>query len=450
MSAPLPFTLTKKQYKAQLVLGGTAVHIMLFGGSRSGKTFLLVRAAVVRALKASGSRHVILRFRFNHVKNSVVLDTFPKVMKLCFPDVTYHLDKTDWYARMPNGAEIWFGGLDDKERTEKILGMEFVTIYLNECSQISRNSKDMVITRLAQHVMVDVDGVEPFPLFPKMYYDCNPPSKGHWTYKTFIKKVDPESRQLVNNPKDYAYFKINPKDNKENISGTYIQTLENLPARLRKRFLDGDFSEAIDNALFNDALIDMWRVTNKDSLPDMVKIVVAVDPSGSGDTDNLANDEIGITVCGLGVDGVGYVLEDITVKAGPATWGKVAVNAYERHEANCVVGEVNFGGAMVEHVIRTASEKVVPFTSVTASRGKHIRAEPIAALYEQGRIKHAGYFTKLEDEMVNMTTAGYIGEGSPNRIDSMVWGMTDIFEGIVAPVEKVTKFQRPQKKSRWG
>src|SRR5690349_24742953 len=104
---------------------------MLFGGSRSGKTFLHVRNIVARALKAPHSRHAIFRFRFNSVKNSVVLDTFPKVMRLAFPQVSFKLDKTDWYVRFPNGAEIWFAGLDDKERAEKVLGMEFATVYFN-------------------------------------------------------------------------------------------------------------------------------------------------------------------------------------------------------------------------------------------------------------------------------------------------------------------------------
>jgi hypothetical protein len=95
---------------------------MLFGGSRSGKTFLLVRNVVMRGLKAPDSRHAIFRYRFNAVKASVISDTFPKVMRLAFPEVGYKLDKTDWFATLPNGSQIWFGGLDDKERTEKVWG----------------------------------------------------------------------------------------------------------------------------------------------------------------------------------------------------------------------------------------------------------------------------------------------------------------------------------------
>lgn len=115
-----------------------------------------------------------MRFRFNAVKSSVVMDTFPKVMRLAFPGVPCRLDKSDWYAEFPNGSQIWFGGLDDKERTEKILGMEFVTIYLNECSQIPKSSRDLVVTRLAQQVVQQIHGREDVPLKPRMYYDCNP------------------------------------------------------------------------------------------------------------------------------------------------------------------------------------------------------------------------------------------------------------------------------------
>ena len=171
------FKLHHKQEEAQRVLASEATHIMLFGGSRSGKTFLLVRNVVLRALKAPNSRHAILRFRFNAIKSSVVMDTFPKVMQIAFPGVTFTLSKTDWFAKFSNGSEIWFAGLDDKERTEKILGMEFATIYLNECSQIPWGSVGIAVTRLAQKATQVIQGRDEKPLRPRMYYDCNPPSK---------------------------------------------------------------------------------------------------------------------------------------------------------------------------------------------------------------------------------------------------------------------------------
>lgn len=759
------FALTPKQEEAMDVLAGDATHIMLFGGSRSGKTFLLCRAVAIRALKAPESRHAILRFRFNHVKNSVVLDTWPKVMKLCFPGVKYTISKTDWYCQFENGSQVWFGGLDDKERSEKILGMEFVTIYLNECSQIPQSSRDIVITRLAQQVDQLINGHDPVPMQPRMYYDCvsgdtvlpghdktikelaeigepisvltthgwtmasapwkngegdlfkvatdsgkqltvtashkfwttcgwttvdmlaigqkilctdqhqnrcdgqyvhglnqitedsgescckyrhqrdeqsplplvffqenpassscakernlfslrrdepdfhkvrqhphavqhnhhsqdshglplqmssvcslskesffclptsllsqqkhqsfqqcllgchhckavllsqpvalcssfssdcldvekivasiykqsqrysclsqqfldlnsqqpikssvdlqaldtpifddccyesvvdirhtttdsyytmmvpivnhfiaggivnhncNPPSKAHWSYRIFIKKQDLDTKQTLKNPDDYAYFKINPLDNAENLSGGYLDTLRALGARLRKRFLDGDYSDATANGLFDEATIDKWRVTSADDAPDMVRIVVAVDPSGSGDTDNADNDAIGIVVAGLGQDGNGYLMADLTVKAGPSTWGKVVTDAYDRFMANTVVGEVNYGGAMVEHVIQTARPRT-PYKSVIATRNKAVRAEPVASLTDQGKIRHIGFYPELEEEMSGMTTNGYVGERSPNRADAYVWAFYELFGEIVTGKTRM-KIEKP-------
>ncbi len=344
--------LTDKQEAAQSVLAGLATNVMLFGGSRSGKTFLLVRNVIFRALKADKSRHAIFRFRFNAIKTSIVLDTFPKVMSLCFPGIKYELSKTDWYATLPNGSEIWFGGLDDKERTEKILGMEFATIYLNECSQIAWSSVGVAVTRLAQRAVQHIEGIADKPLKPRMYFDCNPPSKGHWTYQVFVGKVDPETKQPLSKPADYECFQINPADNADNLTEGYLDTLKGLSGRLQRRFLLGEFADANPNALFREEDIDKWRSLNE--LPDFVRVIVGVDPSGSDDEDNAQNDEIGIVVGALGTDGNAYLLEDCTIKAGPGTWGKVVASAYDRHAADLVVAEKNFGGAMVKHVIDTA------------------------------------------------------------------------------------------------
>lgn len=435
---PKSFKVTLKQKEALQVMGSKAMFVMLFGGSRSGKTFIIVRAIVIRALAAAGSRHAILRFRFNHVKASIVRDTFPKVMSLCFPEVTYNIDKTDWFAQFPNGSQIWFGGLDDKERTEKILGQEHATIYLNESSQIIYSSVLLAITRLAQVVTYTLEGVTK-TLRPKMLFDCNPPSQAHWSYKLWIAGVDPETNKPISNPDDYASLKMNPADNSDNLSPVYLKTLQNMPARMKKRFYDGDFASTTENALWNIETIEKWKV---DDTPDMQRIIVAVDPSGSGDEDNLENDAIGIVVAGLGVDGNGYLLEDLTVKGGPATWGNVATTAYDRHAADKIIGETNYGGEMVKFVVRTAKPGV-PFKKVTASRGKVVRAEPISSLHEQGKIRFVGDFQDLEDELYSFTTMGYIGEKSPNRADAFIWAMSELFPGMVKK-EKQKKERIPK------
>lgn len=445
----MAFELTPKQAEAQAICAGDATHIMLFGGSRSGKTALLVRNVIMRGLKAANSRHVIFRYRFNAVKASVMQDTFPKMMRLAFPGVDYQLNKTDGIATLPNGSEIWFAGLDDSDRVEKILGMEFVTLYFNECSQIPLASRDVAVTRLAQQVMQTVQGIGTSLLKPRVYYDCNPPSKAHWTYKLFIQKIDPDTKNALPRPGAYASFRINPVDNAANVSADYLDTLKGLSARLRKRFLEGEFSDATPGALFSDEIIEKWRVIDG-SLPHFVRVVVAVDPSGSGDTDNADNDAIGIAVAALGQDGNAYVLEDCTVKAGPATWGRVATDAYDRHGADVIVGEGNYGGAMVKAVIQSARQRT-PYKQVTATRGKAVRAEPFSALYEQGKVRHVGIFRELEDELTGFTTNGYLGENSPNRADALVWALAELFPAMVTPrVERTPRPQRAYRPGSWA
>lgn len=408
---------------------------MLFGGGRSGKTFVIIRSIVLRALKAPGSRHLIVRFRFVHLKASIIADTFPRVMKLCFPQVHYDLSRTDWFVKLPGGSEIWFGGLDDGDRMEKLLGMEFATIYVNEASQVSWTGVMLLLTRLAQKVMQILPGRDPKPLKLRFLFDCNPPSKAHWTFKVFRQKLDPETKQPLRDSDRYESLVMNPKDNEENLSPEYLQTLDGLSERMKRRFVRGEFSDASPNALFDEAVIDKWRIADGEDLPSFVRVVVSVDPSGASDDEqNADNDEVGITVDALGTDGRAYLLEDLSVKGGPSTWGKVAVQAYMRHQADVVVGEANFGGGMVKSTIKVAATALgvtVPFKLVTASRGKVQRAEPFSALYEEGKVRHVGIFAKLEDELCAFSTGGYTGPRSPNRADAHVWGLAELFPAMV-------------------
>lgn len=416
-------TLTDRQREANRLLGSDARHVMLFGGSRSGKTFVLVRALVVRALKAGDSRHLIARFRFNHVKQYVALDTLPAVMKSCFPGVPYKLDKSDWYVTLPNESEIWFGGLDEKERTEKILGAEYATVFLNEVSQITWSARNTVMTRLAQKSGLSL----------KAYYDCNPPPQSHWSYKLFVKKEDPITGQMRRDADNFAAMLMNPADNREHIHEDYLAELEELPERQRRRFLLGEWLPATENALWSAEWFDEHRITEgrgNSSVPDLQRVVIGVDPSGADDDEEKHNDDIGIVIAGLGTDGRAYVLEDLTIKAGPKTWGGVVAGAWDRHRADLVVGEQNFGGEMVRFVLQSANPRMA-YKPVTASRGKVVRAEPIAALYEQGKVSHVQRFPELEDELLGYTTAGYTGVRSPNRADALIWALSELFPGMV-------------------
>jgi PBSX family phage terminase large subunit len=234
------FNKTEKQRLAIDILSSPAKYIMLYGGSRSGKTFILLYSLIIRAAKAK-SRHVILRYKFNHAKTSIWLDTLPKVVSLCFPELSNSLvwQSSDFFLKLPNGSEIWVSGLDDSIRVEKILGKEYSTIFFNECSQIPYKSVQTALTRLA----------EKNELKNRAYFDENPPQKSHWSYSVFIKLKNPDTWQTLDEKK-YTYMRMNPEDNLDNIDKEYIDILQSLSPKERQRFLSGEFQDAAEGAIF--------------------------------------------------------------------------------------------------------------------------------------------------------------------------------------------------------
>lgn len=409
----MAFQLTPKQHEANRLLASPASNIMLRGGSRSGKTFLIVRAICIRAMKAPHSRHAMFRLRRNHLRASVWQDTLPKVMRLCFPSVPLDTNETDLAATFPNGSQFILGGLDDKDRVEKILGSEYATLAFNEASQIPWGSVETAMTRLAQNT----------DLALKAYYDCNPPSKLHWSYQLFRQKLKPGTKEALPNPDDFVEMLVNPADNRANLPSKYFDILAGMSEAQRLRFERGEWASEVAGALWTLEGIDAHRIAEA---PDMQRIVVAVDPSGTkGDGQG---DDIGIVVAGKGVDGRAYILADRSCQLSPEGWARRTIEAYREFKADRVVAEKNFGGAMVEAVIRTA-DRSVSYKDVNATRGKVVRAEPIAALYEQGRVSHVGVHADLEDQLANMTPSGYVGEGSPDRADALVWALTELMLG---------------------
>lgn len=427
----MPIRHTTDQTRAIDLLSSDARYIELRGGARSGKTVLFIESILTRALAADGSRHLISRFRGNALSSIFgPTGTFFWVLDNGFPPEVRQRTRPNvqaGYYILPNGSEVWYGGLDDEKRVDKLLGNEYATIYVNEASQVPYGSFTTVITRLAQ-VVARNDGQG--PLRQRCYVDDNPPSETHWLPLLFQRKVDPQSRRPLANPGDYGTMVMNPEGNRENLDPAFLESLKNLPERQRKRFYDGKNGDAGEAALWTSELLDQQRILDASKLPQFTRIVVAVDPSGADDVEDTDADEIGIGVAALGTDGNAYILEDLTMRGSPKEWGNTATSAYDRHAANCIVGESNFGGAMVRHVIQTAKPGV-PYKEVTASRGKHVRAEPVSALFEQRKVWLVGRFPDLEDEMTAMTTAGYTGSKSPNRVDWMVWAITELFPAII-------------------
>jgi len=191
-------------------------------------------------------------------------------------------------------------------------------------------------------------------------------------------------------------------------------------SRLGRQELLAELLEDVEGALWSRTMLDNGRVN--DAPHPLSRIVIAIDPAVTAEEDS---DETGIVVCGVGgFEQHGYVLEDLSMKAAPQEWATVAVDAYHRWRADRIVAEVNNGGDMVEHVIRTV-DQTVSYRKLHASRGKRTRAEPIAALYEQRRVHHVGMFGKLEDQLCTWVQ----GDSSPDRLDALVWGLTELMLG---------------------
>jgi len=209
------------------------------------------------------------------------------------------------------------------------------------------------------------------------------------------------------------------EDNFSNLSPVFISTIISKYQGTRKgrQELEGQFLDDNPDALWKRSDIDNNRVTQ---IPDLLDyVVVGVDPAA---TSKDGSDDTGIIVAARGNDGHGYVLGDYTTHDTPNQWGKAVITAYNRHEANIVIGETNNGGEMVENTIKMLDHSI-PFKAVHASRGKAIRAEPISALYEQCKVHHFGNFRDLEDQMVEWIP----GEGkSPDRVDALVWALTEL------------------------
>ncbi|WP_185985632.1 terminase large subunit domain-containing protein [Aureimonas mangrovi] len=226
-----------------------------------------------------------------------------------------------------------------------------------------------------------------------------------------------------------AVTRMTTRENAANLADGFLDAMQARygGTRLGRQELDGEMLEAREDALFDRAAIDRLRVR---AAPALRRIVVAVDPPASS---GERSDACGIVAAGIAADGTVYVLEDASVRgARPPEWAARAVAAFERLEADRIVAEVNQGGDMVEAVIR-AVRPDVPVRAVRASRGKWVRAEPVAALYEQGRVRHAGAFAALEDEMADFGPDGLSAGRSPDRLDALVWAVTALMQPQAEP-----------------
>lgn len=228
---------------------------------------------------------------------------------------------------------------------------------------------------------------------------------------------------LAREGKDVVVTRGSTYENSSNLARSFIETIVRKyeGTRLGRQELLAELLTDVPNALWQRSKIDELRVSKA---PELRRIVVAIDPAAKSEE---GSDETGIIVAGIAHDGQGYVLDDLSGRYQPLEWARKAIKAYRDYKADRIIAEVNNGGEMVEATLRSV-EKTIPYRAVHATRGKVIRAEPIAALYEQGKIHHVGSLAKLEDQLCEMTldydrvAAGY----SPDRLDAAVWALTEL------------------------
>jgi phage terminase large subunit-like protein len=250
-----------------------------------------------------------------------------------------------------------------------------------------------------------------------------------WLATTTPRPIKLLKALLAREGRDVVVTRGSTFENEANLAPTFIQALRDRyeNTRLGRQEIYAELLSDTPGALWAMEWLDRDRVSQA---PDLRRIVVAIDPAVSN---NEGSDETGIVVAGVAADKQAYVLEDLSGRYAPHEWADVAIKAYRRHKADRIIAEVNNGGAMVEATIR-AVDALVSYKSVHASRGKVVRAEPIAALYEQRKVHHVGAFVTLEDQLCAFTSdfdrsrSGY----SPDRVDALVWAMTELSGPIMS------------------
>lgn len=345
-------------------------------GVGSGKTYAGVLASLVACQRAE--RGAVVAPTYPMLKD-VVLPTFRKIAE----DGIDTLNKADLYADMANGSRIVFRSADKPER---LRGMNLGWCWVDEAALIDEETWDILLGRLR--------------LDPGRAWLTTTPKGHNWVYNRFVEDPDDE----------HATIQATTRDN-PHLPDEYIESLEEqYTERFRRQEIEGQFTES------QGSLWGWDMIQRTDDPPTMDRIVVGVDPAGGGP------DEVGIVCVGRAGERA-YVLRDASMQGSPNAWAEAVVNVYNDLSADRVVAERNYGGDMVESTLRTA-DRTLPVDVISASRGKQQRAEPVAALYEQGRVEHVGRFSELETQMTTWNPDE--SDESPDRVDALTWALTEL------------------------
>ena len=385
----------KGNWRAWVVLGGRGA-----GKTRAGAEWVRTMVEGSRPLDKGAARRVALVGETLDQVREVMIFGDSGILACSPPD-----RRPDWLAtrrmlRWPNGAEAVACSAHDPE---SLRGPQFDAAWVDEFAKWKRAQEAWDMLQFTLRLGQD----------PRMCVTTTPRN-----LKTFRNLLAAPSTAVTRAPTEAnrAYLASSFLDE---VRARYAGT------RLGRQELDGDLLEQAEGALWSMEALEAARCTE---VPVFDRIVVAVDPTASS---GKGSDACGIVVAGVVTEGPpqdwrAVVLEDCTLQGvSPLVWARRSITAMERWGAHALVAEVNQGGDMVEAVLRQV-DPMVPVVRVHASKSKSARAEPVAALYEQGRVTHYGVFNALEDEMCQMTRLGYQGSGSPDRLDALVWALTDL------------------------
>lgn len=390
-----------------------------YGGRGSGKSHFFAELLVEDSLRIPGLRSACLREVQKSLKDSAKLLIEDKIKAL---GVGKYFEPQVDRIVAPGGGVIVFQGLQD-HTAESIKSLEgFKRAWVEEAQTISARSWELLRPTIRAEES-------------EIWASWNP--RNAWDpVDAFFRGPEP--------PKDAIVVRANYSDNPffpSVLEGERQHDQKTNPARYAHIWL-GEYEPMAIGAIWDRANFHQHRMSD---MPPLERIVVAVDPAVSSEP---GSDEHGIIVAGIGSDQRGYLLADYSTKGPPRHWATRAIAAYDRFDADCIVIERNQGGDMCRHTIESVRQDV-RIVEVVATRGKHVRAEPISALYALGRVSHVGTYPELEDQMCKMTAGGYEGDGSPDRTDALVWAFTELFPQITTAPNKPVKIDQYQGSGSW-
>lgn len=367
------------------------------GGRGGAKSHFFAGELVNQCVEVPGTRAVCLREVQRTLRESVKILIEDKIRKSGWEDM---FEIRYDFIRTPGNGLIIFQGMTD-HTADSIKSLEgFRIAYFEEAQTMTQRSLELLRPTIRS------PGSE-------IWFAWNPRHQTDPVDEFFRSATPPENAKVIEvGWRDNPYF---PKELEDERKHDY----ENNPARYM-HIWEGAYEPQAVGALWSRGVINQHRVKEP---PILERVLVAVDPATGSEE---RHDEHGIVIGGLGNDGRGYLLADRSMRGTPEQWGRAVVAEFDFWDADAVVIEVNQGGEMAEHVIKSVRPEI-PIRAVHASKGKHVRAEPISALYAIGRISHVGSFPEMEHQMCLITAEGYQGDGSPDRADAMVWLFTSLF-----------------------